>query len=321
MSKTNVVPTTSFCEVDTIILCDGIRRTITQDGDIDLHMSPITNGPVDVASAGSFIPKEFSLRSRLGRGEFGEVFLSVSESGKQVVMKRIPKKSHNFKWEYIRREHKAGVILDNHDTIVPCITVFETSNNVYLVFPYFESKDLISWLEDRNFWPLEDKHARKIFLQIATAVSICHRNGIGHRDIKLDNVLVNKAGKIKLIDFGLCTIEDDSKQVHTDRVGSADYVAPEVLMNRPYNSFKADIFSMGVVLYCLLFGKFPFNPEERLEDIRKGIITSFSLDDKEKLFTSLSKEAKELLSMMLEPEPEKRISMEGILTHKWLNQK
>jgi len=211
--------------------------------------------------------------------------------------------------------------VNDHPGIVPCLTKFETGRNVYLVFPFFEGRDLITYLEDRNFWPLEDKHAKNIFKQLANALSFCHSKGIGHRDVKLENILINKNGQVKLIDFGLCTLDDSISILQEDRVGSVDYVAPELLLGKSYNSFKADVFSAGVVLYCLLFGKFPFVGDERLNEIRMGTIKKITVMEKKDKFIAISKEAKQLLELMLEGDPEKRISMQEVLQHKWFQVK
>jgi len=245
-------------------------------------------------------------------------FLATSETGNLKVFKRIPKSTQKFRWEYIEREEKAGEFVGNHKNIVPCIARFETQKNVYLVFDYFEGKDLIAYLEDRNYWPLEEKHARNYFRQLVGALCYCHSKGVGHRDIKLENILVDKNGNIKLIDFGLCTLQDSPAKFQEDKVGSIDYVAPEVLTSLPYQSWKADVFSAGVVLFCLLFGKFPFQAEERLEEIRLGIRKPINMDKKDRLFSSVSSEAKDLISNMTHPDPNKRYNMDEVLKHKWL---
>jgi len=337
LEKDELPKSISFHESPDILLSDAspIKRSVPLDTPEDLTMSPVTRSPldIDIESTESqqkpkvlenfFRPKDYQLTKRLGRGEFGEVYLATSStSGERIVMKRIPKNSPTFKWNYIQREEEAGYILKN-EGIVPCFTKFETTNNVYLVFPYFEAKDLITYLEDRNFWPLEDKHAKSIIRQIVVSLMFCHSKGIGHRDVKLENILIDKNGKIKLIDFGLCTLNDDRNQKHEDKVGSLDYAAPELLLKKPYSSFKADVFSTGVVLYCLLLGKFPFVAEERAQNIRKGIDTKLTFGEGKfsRLFSSISKEAKDLLTCMLEPNPEKRIAMEEIMGHKWFSKK
>jgi len=268
-----------------------------------------------------FRPREYTLVKRLGCGQFGETYLSRSVDGNQCVMKRMGKNSANFRWIYVEREEMAGTRLNGDPGIISCMLRFETVHNVYLVFPFFDGRDLIAYLEDRNFWPLEDKHAKKLFKQLAVALSYCHSKGIGHRDVKLDNILINKNGQIKLIDFGLCTVGDSTTNMQDDRVGSIDYAAPEILLGKLYNSFKADIFSAGVVLYCLLFGKFPFVGEERLSEIRQGFVRRIFIADKKDKFAAISEDAKNVLQLMLDTNPGKRPSAHDLMKHKWLAQK
>jgi len=311
----------SFYDVQDVLLGDSIRRSVPQDGIEDLSLSPLSLGPIDeVSNKEFFSPKEFTLKKRLGRGEFAEVYLAESsKDGKLMVFKRISKSSSNFSREYIRREKLVGEILD-HEGIVQCITMFETANNVYLVFPYFEGKDMITYLEDRNFWPLDDRHAKFLFKQLALSIEHCHRKRVAHRDIKLENILIgNKGMRVKFIDFGLCTIENSN--MTTERVGSIDYVAPELILEKIYDALKADIFSLAVVLFCFLFGKFPFIAEERVDEMKRGIIKTVSFDTKDKLFSSVCEEAKDLITSMMNPDPQKRPTIQEVLNHKWLCQK
>jgi len=308
----------SFFELSDIILGGKIRRNVSQDGIEDLSLSPVLFGPIGNISKEIFRPKDYNLKKRLGKGEFGEVYLAESFDGKSMVMKRISKSSTLFSREYIRREKLAGEILD-HQGIVQCLVTFETPNNVYLVFPYYRGMDMIAYLEDRNFWPLEDKHSKLLFKQLALSIKHWHDNGIAHRDIKLENILIGDKGtKVKLIDFGLCTIENS--RVATDRVGSFDYVAPELMTQKVYDALMVDIYSLGVVLYCFLFGKFPFIAEERIEEIKKGIIKKVSFDMKDRPFSSVCNEAKDLISSMMHMTPKKRPTIQEVLNHKWLNQ-
>jgi len=144
-------------------------------------------------------------------------------------------------------------------------------------------------------------------------ISHCHRNGIGHRDIKLENVLINEDNRIVLIDFGFCTLNDSWDKKHKRSLGSLEYTAPELLIRDPYCSFLSDAFSSGVILYTLFFGEFPF----QIEDLQHSLIIDHRLPDL-KFPSKISKEAEDLLKGMLEFDPYKRITIDEAIVHPFL---
>jgi serine/threonine protein kinase len=264
---------------------------------------------------------EYVIEKSLGKGVFGEVLLAKSTiTGEHVALKRIPKGGPKFNWKHLKVEVEAGRRISNHKNIASMETYFETINNFYIVFEFVEGIDLFGLLESRDFHPLEEKETKKLMAQIVDALIHCHNNGVAHRDIKLDNLLVDWSGNIKLIDFGLCSIDED---LCTDFVGSPEYVAPEVIQQIPHSGYKADVFSLGMVLYCMLFGQFPFIPDQRLQMVALGLPhPTLEWPDKQLNFPAfVSKSAKELLIQMLEVDPTKRISMEEVKSHKWFSSK
>jgi len=110
-----------------------------------------------------------------------------------------------------------------------------------------------------------------IFIQILNAIEYAHEQGVIHRDIKLENILMDSSGKVFVLDFGLCDLVESSISLSSKFCGSIDYVAPEVISTKHYSGFKADMFSLGVVLYTLLFAEFPFVARNRIEAIKKKL--------------------------------------------------
>jgi len=178
-----------------------------------------------------------------------------------------------------------------------------------------------SWTRG-TFGPLERK-TKAIVHQWAKALLHCHKNGISHRDVKLDNCLIDKEGKTKLIDFGLASMDEKGEGSCLNFVGSPEYVAPEIIRSKPYSGTKADVYSLGVSLYCLLFGQYPFFPEQRFELLRAGKEhPPIEWPDSSPLFLrSVGASAKNLISKMFEPDPEKRISMEEVVNDRWFEEK
>jgi len=265
-----------------------------------------------------FAPCDFVIESKLGAGVFGEVFLATSESnGEEVALKRISKRNPKFDAQMVNREITAGEAL-KHDGIVGYKSHFETLNNIYLVYELVKGHDLCTFMTDRNYEPVGDREARSILKQLVRGLIFCHEQGIAHRDIKLDNILITPEGKTKIIDFGLSTSKILSTDKCRDFVGSPEYAAPEIMGRKPYNPFKSDVFSVGVVMYGLLFGEFPFSTADRWDKVAAGNHPAIRWADKVPTFPGVvSKDAKDLIEAMLEVNPEKRISMDQILSHKW----
>ena len=99
-------------------------------------------------------------------------------------------------------------------------------------------------------------------MQTVNALKYCHRHGIIHRDMKLENILINDRMNIRLIDFGLCAIRTDENDYFYDEVGTARYTAPEILEGGGYNE-SVDVWGIGIILFMLLTGKYPFDGSKR----------------------------------------------------------
>ena len=151
-----------------------------------------------------------------------------------------------------------------------------------------------------------EKEAAKIFKQIMSAIYYCHKQGIAHRDLKMENVLFlykTKDSPIKVIDFGLSEfqslpenlleiISGEKNMMMTGYVGTPHYISPEVIKGK-YNQ-KCDIWSAGVILYAMLSGSFPFDGKSD-KDIYKAIIKR-KYDFKKDVWKNISNEAKDLIN-------------------------
>jgi 5'-AMP-activated protein kinase catalytic alpha subunit len=155
-----------------------------------------------------------------------------------------------------------------------------------------------------------------MFIQIAVAVRYCHKNSIIHRDIKLDNVLLDDDDVCKLCDFGVSRSLLPHKIVQ-EQCGTPAYLAPEIVKDEGYSGFKADVWSLGVLLYVLVSGIMPFRAST-VADLNKCILKG------QFTFVSgipLSSEIKDLISKMLTVNVEKRIDSSQVLSHKWFLKK
>jgi len=261
---------------------------------------------------------KYTLMRRIGQGVFGEVYLGTLKTnpkGKQFALKKVSKHHPKYKKMNVLREINAGKHL-SHPAIIKFEESFETSSSIYLVMEYFASDDIYTILEDRDFRPFSEIEARHIFKQLISALSYSHEKGVAHRDIKLENILMDKRKNIRLIDFGLCDFVLDAAnktKVSIDSVGSPAYIAPEILIGRPYDACQADIWSCGIVLYALLFGRFPFSPTHY-----QLLLDGHSLDAEFPEY-EVSDSLKELLLGMLTLYPTARMNMDDVLRHPWMS--
>jgi len=254
--------------------------------------------------------EKFHYQKPLGEGGFAQVFLATNAKGEKFAVKKIPRKGDNFMTRL--REVAANARL-NHPNIVRYHDHYETPDYCFVLFEYVNGIDLFQFLESSGFTPMNENTARNLFKQILSAVKYAHKCGVFHRDIKLENILITPSSKVKLIDFGLCAVNMDPTTLK-DAVGSSDYCAPELLKRQIYRGELADIFSMGVIFYCVLTGELPFDSADRLQFFL-GKAPHPELDFR----YNPSDDAKDMLAGMLLVDPLKRFTIKDLCRHKWMN--
>ena len=176
-----------------------------------------------------------------------------------------PKKNKN-----IENEIKILKQLDNIN-IMKLHEVIKTDKFKYLILEYIEGISLLEIIKKEKNHYLEEKRALKIFIQIVKAIEYCQNKNICHRDIKLENVLTLKDDVIKIIDFGFA-VKTNKETYQTLLCGSPSYMAPEIVKKEKYIAQYSDIWSLGILLYSMLFGRFPFKgktQDELFEKIKK----------------------------------------------------
>jgi serine/threonine protein kinase len=253
---------------------------------------------------------------RLGAGAFAEVYQAWDAQGHLYAVKKIAKSKNQE--ENIAREVEAGRRL-HHECIGKFVGHYEDQENDFLVFEFIKGYDFVTYYETlRNFQEFSEEEAKNIISQLVSALQYCHSKGVMHLDLKLDNIMVDGEGQnVKLIDFGLCDfVTPESGDLITRRCGSEEYCAPEILMAKvtSFSGMKLDVFSLGVVLYCLLGAQFPFDPKRRKQTLKLQAIPPI------KFKFEASPLAIDLVAKMLESDPAKRISMEQVASHPWLQQ-
>ncbi|XP_052290926.1 CBL-interacting serine/threonine-protein kinase 1 isoform X3 [Citrus sinensis] len=218
-----------------------------------------------------------------------------------------------FKEANIKREI-ATLKLLKHPNVVRLHEVLASKSKIYMVLEYVTGGELFDKIASKG--RLQEAEGRKLFQQLIDGVSYCHNKGVFHRDLKLENILLDSKGNIKISDFGLSALPQhfrDDGLLHTT-CGSPNYVAPEVLANRGYDGATSDIWSCGVILYVILTGYLPFDDRNLAVLYQKIFRGDF------KLPKWLSPGAQNLLRKILEPNPVKRITIAGIKADEWFEQ-
>ncbi|CAI9292555.1 unnamed protein product [Lactuca saligna] len=265
------------------------------------------------------IRRHYTLGKELGRGQFGVTYLCTeNSSGHTYACKSILKRklaSKNDK-EDIKREIQIMQHLSGQPNIVEFKGTYEDRQSVHLVMELCAGGELFDRIIAQGHYT--EKAAATICRQIVNVVHVCHFMGVMHRDLKPENFLLSSKDEnsmLKATDFGLSVFIEEGK-VHRDIVGSAYYVAPEVL-RRSYGK-EIDIWSAGVMLYILLSGVPPFWAETEkgiFDAILEGVI-----DFESQPWPSISRSAKDLVRKMLTQDPRKRITSAQVLEHPWLRE-
>lgn len=269
----------------------------------------------------STIEDNYKIISKLGKGSFGSVFKVRNLKNNEIRALKVIKKSsitYQDDDQKFLKEIEILITLD-HPNIIKIYEYYTDELNYYLITDYISNGELSEYVTKTKV--LSEKQTQYIMNQLLCAVNYLHSKNIAHRDIKLENVLVEKVTEsnnekmlnIKLIDFGTSNyIKKENNSNFTVKVGSPFYMAPEVL-NKKYNN-KCDIWSCGVIMFILLKGYPPFmgQTEEELFNSIKNTVIKF--DD----IKDLSPQAKDLLSKMLERDVKVRYSAKDCLKNKWI---
>ncbi|KAF6162587.1 hypothetical protein GIB67_003133 [Kingdonia uniflora] len=217
--------------------------------------------------------------------------------------------------EDVRREVKILRALTGHDNLVKFYEAYEDHDNVYIVMELCEGGELLDRILSRGGKYTEDE-AKAVMVQILNVVTFCHLQGVVHRDLKPENFLFvskDENSQLKAIDFGLSDFVKPDERLN-DIVGSAYYVAPEVL-HRSYTT-EADVWSIGVITYILLCGSRPFWARTESGIFRAVLKAEPSLD--EPPWPSLSSEAKDFVKRLLNKDPRRRMTAAQALSHPWI---
>ncbi|KAJ3075647.1 hypothetical protein HDU98_007331 [Podochytrium sp. JEL0797] len=274
--------------------CDDPKLTET-----DLLAKILSSSQVNVI--GNYV-----LGKTLGEGSFGKVKLAThSLTGQEVAVKVVDK----IHAAVVAREIETWRHL-HHPNIAQLYEVLTTESKIYMFTEYCAGGEAFDYLCNMNRLDDQDPATRKMVREIVEAVEYCHDKNFVHRDLKLENVLLTEDLTVKVIDFGFTRPYNEMNLLDT-YCGSVAYAAPEMITGKKYSGPRADIWSLGVIIYTLLCGYLPFDDDNEAIIHQKINALDYELPD------FLSDDSKSLISQILRINPTDRISVHDILTHPW----
>ena len=280
------------------------------------------NGPyVDKIKPGSIVLERYFVNKRICKGIFCDVYLVIDlQSGEEYALKAIRKDELSRNQRLLTLRERDIHVKLFHFNIVRIKLVTEDDKYLFNLMEYAEGGELFNLLNQRDI--LSELEAGRYFCQVVRAVHYCHMMGIIHRDIKPENIFLSSNDQIKLGDFGWAIESSNSREI----CGTLEYMAPEVISRDKDHDYKIDIWSLGILLYEMLFGYSPFYEDEDEDDDNKDnkdeeLMNRIKYDKiRYPEMINISVEARDLIDRMLDKNPKKRIDWNDLLTHSWVKE-
>jgi len=241
----------------------------------------------------------------VGKGSFGKVNLCLHKlTGKLLAMKSLPIQYLSTKGNKDKFYNEIEMLrMLKHKNVIRLYETFKAKNLLIIVLELCGGGNLLDYIKKRK--TIAEPVAKIAFKQILEAVAYCHSKGITHRDIKLENILINEEGEIKLCDFGVSK-RFTKGELLNERCGTLIYIPPEMFLETPYDGTLSDVWSLGIVLYIMLYGNLPFQGDGI------GVLKEKIISDKVPLRNKISNTARKLITRMLSKDPSSRPSVKGI---------
>ncbi|XP_021077544.1 sperm motility kinase Z-like [Mus pahari] len=253
--------------------------------------------------------RQYTVLKTLSQHSTTEVRLCFHRlTGATVAVKALAKRKRW--WEPTVSEVEIMKLL-SHPNIVSLLQVIETEQNIYLVMEVVQGKQLLNRVQEGGC--LKEDEARSIFVQLLSAIGYCHGEGVVHRDLKPDNVIIDEHGNVKIIDFGLGARFMPGQKLER-LCGAFQFIPPEIFLGIPYDGPKVDIWALGVLLYYMVTGFVPF-VGSTLSEIRKKV-----LQGRYEIPYHLSKDLRSMIGLLLATTARQRPTAQDLLNHPWLQQ-
>jgi len=281
------------------------------------------NAEIDEKTAAVLKRKGYKILSRLSSGAFGQVYKAQKEGSDDFVAVKVmnlEKVSDKFKQKFLPRE-LAALIEVNHENVIQTYDIFRSNRKIYIFMEFAGNGDIAGYIKKHG--AMKEPLACVWFTQICDALNYLHTEvHMAHRDIKIDNILLNEQNIAKLTDFGFAKEAYDPirKRVILSETfcGTEPYYSPQILQRRSYDPFMADVWAMGVVLFAMVNNKFPFHFGDRKAMLKEQTDPNHLIN---RYTRKLSHDLKNLEERMFDPKENTRITFSDVLRHAWVRNK
>ena len=251
--------------------------------------------------------KNYILKEDIGEGNFGKVKLGISKTTKEeFAIKIINKDQIKIKMKNKIFKENEVITKFNHINVIFVFEIIEDPENYYIVMEYCKRGELFDYIVEHE--RLTEDEAAIFFYQLINGVESIHSKGIAHRDLKPENLLLTKDKTLKIIDFGL-SHEFDGIDLLKTKCGSPSYASPEILRGKPYDGFKSDVWSCGIILYAMVCGYLPFDGETN------KILFKNIMKCEPEIPDYLNDITQDLILRILTSDPDMRITIDEIKRH------
>lgn len=257
--------------------------------------------------------EDYLLGGQIGQGAYAIVRVATKKSTNSKFAIKTYEKAKLLDPHRKRSVQREIEILGclKHQNIVKLFEIIDTGRQLHLVLEHVGGCSLHGYLKKRANRRLDEPEARRIFKQILLGIDYCHHKNVTHRDIKLENLLLDDNNNLKIIDFGFSTCFSHEKKAKMF-CGTPSYMAPEIVARVEYTGPPADVWALGVLLFVLLCGCYPFKAQSDRELYKKIQYGQFSVP------SHVSQGARSLITRIMKIDPLKRPSVSEILKDNWV---
>ena len=265
-----------------------------------------------MSSISKGILSDYTINSTLGKGTFSTVKLATNKrTNEKIAIKILEKNKIKTTRDFNRINREINIAKNiNHLNIVQFLEIKEDSDKYYILMEYCENGELFDLILSKK--KLSEDEAAYYFYQLVNGLEYIHMNNIIHRDLKPENLLLTKNNILKIIDFGLSNYNPEDNLLTTP-CGSPCYASPEMVSGKKYNGITNDVWSIGIILYAMIYGYLPFENENGNNELLFRRIRECKIDYPQNNCVM----ALDLLKKILVRDFNERITINEIKNHKF----